>query len=71
MIDVEDFLCILVDQSVGHRPADTFDFLVVNRALVLRVVLLGWACQWILPRWINVIGNFALRDAYMIALSFI
>jgi hypothetical protein len=55
MIDVDDLLAVLVDESMRNRPPNTLYFLKVNRALVMSVMQLSRPNKWIMPRWINII----------------
>jgi hypothetical protein len=55
MIDINDFLAVLVNESVRNGPPNTFHFLKVNRALVISVMQLSRTNKWVVPRRINII----------------
>ena len=71
MVNVDDFYSIFVDQCMWRWPANDLLFCVVDRALVVSVVQLGWTNQRIHTWWIDVVSDRLLDHLRIIALSLV
>lgn len=71
MVDVNDFCCIFVDQSVWERPPNDLTFCEIDRAFVVNVVQLNRADQWDHTRRIDVISYSFFDHRHVVTLRFV
>ena len=71
VVNVDDFYRIFVDRCMRRWPADDLLFGVVDRALVVCVVQLGWTNQRIHTWWIDVVSDRLLDHLHVVALNLV